>query len=134
MIAQKNAVGEDAVHEMLHTLRLAHPFEMTQTTDTKLLRVAPNSFVSTPTTDANIVNNIMSYPMIMVNGQKGTNLVFLTNGQLNFMLNEINLQNQGYGFLPKYNPSLTSEQNATLYNLYYENYWLNIPGTSVGNQ
>jgi RHS repeat-associated protein len=58
-----SSVASDATHEVLHTLRLDHPFEVTQTADTKLLRVAPNSFVSTPTTDKNIVNNIMSYPM-----------------------------------------------------------------------
>ena len=57
-----SSVGSDATHEMLHTLRLDHPFEITQTADTELLRVAPNSFVSTPTTDKNIVNNIMNYP------------------------------------------------------------------------
>jgi hypothetical protein len=50
------------------------------------------------------------------------------------MLKEINLQNQGYGFMPKYNSALTSEQNADLYRKYYENYWLNTPGTPVGNQ
>lgn len=49
------------------------------------------------------------------------------------MMNEIKLQNQGYGFKPKYNPTLTPEQNANLYKQYYENYWLNPPGTPVGN-
>ena len=129
-----STVGEDATHEMLHTLRLKHPFETTQTADTKLLRTAPNTFVSTPTTDANIVNNVMNYPMITINGQKGTNQTFLTKGQLNFMLNEINLQNQGYGFIPKYNSSLTPSQNTNLYKQFYENYWLNLPGVPVGNQ
>jgi RHS repeat-associated protein len=127
-------IGADATHEVLHTLRLDHPFEITQTEDTKLLRVAPNSFVSTSTTDANIVNNVMNYPMITIDGAKGTNQTFLTKGQLNFMLKEINLQGQGYGFVPKYNSALTPEQNANLYKQYYENYWFNIPGTPVGNQ
>jgi hypothetical protein len=127
-------VGSDATHEMLHTLRLEHPFEVTQTEDTKLLRVAPNSFVSTPATDKNIVNNIMNYPMITIDGMKSSNQNSLTKGQLNFMLDEINLQRQGYGFMPKYNSALTPEQNANLYKQYYENYWLNLPGTSVGNQ
>ena len=105
-------IGSDATHEILHTLRLEHPFELTQTEDTKLLRVAPNSFVSTPTTDPNIVNNIMSYPMIMIDVQKSTNQNSLTKGQLNFMMNEIKLQNQGYGFKPKYNPTLTPEKKC----------------------
>ncbi len=129
-----SSVASDATHEMLHTLRLEHPFEVTQTADTELLRVAPNSFVSTSTTDKNIVNNIMSYPMITIDGQKGSNLNLLTKGQLNFMLKEIDLQNQGYGFRPQYNPSLTLEQNTTLYKQYYDNYWNNPPGTPVRNQ
>ena len=129
-----SAVALDAVHEMLHTLRLSHPFEITQTEDTKLLRVAPNSFVSTPKTDDNIVNNIMSYPMIIVDGIKSSNQNSLTKGQLNFMLNEIKLQNQGYGFLPKYNHALSNAQNAELATQYYYDYWLNIPGIPVGNK
>ncbi|HAT61961.1 MAG TPA: hypothetical protein DCS83_05350, partial [Prevotella sp.] len=133
-VRSASTVGEDATHEMLHILRLEHPFETTQTADTKLLRTAPNTFVSTPTTDANIVNNVMNYPMITINGQKGTNQTFLTKGQLNFMLNEINLQNQGYGFIPKYNSSLTPSQNTNLYKQFYENYWFNLPGVPVGNQ
>jgi hypothetical protein len=126
-----SAVGEDATHEMLHTLRLEHPFELTQAADTRLVRIAPNTYVSTPTTDANIVNNVMSYPMITIDGQKGTNQTFLTKGQLNFMLNEINLQNQGYGFKPKYNPSLTPEQNSNLFKLYYDDYWNKPPCEEV---
>ena len=129
-----SSVGSDATHEMLHTLRLDHPFEITQTADTELLRVAPNSFVSTPTTDKNIVNNIMNYPIITIDGQKGSNLNSLTKGQLNFMLKEIDLQNQGYGFKPQYNPSLTIDQNTNLFKKYYENYWNNIPGTPVRKQ
>ena len=127
-------IGSDATHEMLHTLRLEHPFEVTQTEDTKLLRVAPNSFVSTPTTDKNIVNNVMSYPMITIDGMKSSNQNSLTKGQLNFMLNEINLQKQGYGFIPKYNPALSQKQNDNLFLKYYENYWNNIPGTPVTNK
>src|SRR5690554_706752 len=129
-----SSVGSDATHEMLHTLRLDHPFEVTQTADTQLLRVSLNSFVSTPATDKNIVNNIMSYPMITIDGQKGNNLNSLTRGQLNFMLKEIDLQHQGYGFKPQYNPSLTLEQNTNLFKKYYEDYWNNTPGTSVRNQ
>jgi hypothetical protein len=96
--------------------------------------VAPNSFVSTSTTDKNIVNNIMSYSMITIDGLKSNNLTLLTKGQLNFMLNEIKLQNQGYGFIPKYNPSLKQEQYDNLYKEYYDEYWNNTPGKSVGNK
>lgn len=91
-------IGSDTTHEIMHTIRLDDPFEVTQTEDTKLLRSVLHSFVSTLTTDPNIVNNIISYSMIMINGQKSTNQNSLTKGQLNFMMNEIKLQNQGYGF------------------------------------
>ena len=127
-------IASDATHEVLHTLRLGHPFELTQTADTELVRVAPNSFVSTSTTDKNIVNNIMNYPQITIDGMKGCDQNMLTKGQLNYILNEINLQKQGYGFAPKYNSVLTPEQNANLYKQYYEDYWLNFPGTPVHNQ
>ena len=127
-------IASDATHEVLHTLRLGHPFELTQTADTELVRVAPNSFVSTSTTDKNIVNNIMNYPQITIDGMKGYDLNMLTKGQLNYILNEINLQKRGYGFAPKYNSVLTPEQNANLYKQYYEDYWLNFPGTPVQNQ
>lgn len=50
-ISEVSDIGSDATHEILHTLRLEHPFEIMQTEDTKLLRVAPNSFVSIPITD-----------------------------------------------------------------------------------
>ena len=127
-------IASDATHEVLHTLRLGHPFELTQTADTELVRVAPNSFVSTSTTDKNIVNNIMNYPQITIDGMKGYNQNMLTKGRLNYILNEINLQKRGYGFAPKYNSVLTPEQNANLYKQYYEDYWLNFPGTPVQNQ
>lgn len=76
----------------------------------------------------------MNYPIITIDGQKGSNLNSLTKGQLNFMLKEIDLQNQGYGFKPQYNPSLTIDQNTNLFKKYYENYWNNIPGTPVRKQ
>lgn len=127
-------IASDAVHEIFHTVRLDHPFEITQTEDTELLRVAPNSYVSTLSTAVNIVDNIMSYPNITIDGKRGSNLNSLTKGQLKFVMDEINLQKQGYGFVPKYNSTLTPEQNATLYKQYYHDYWLNIPGKPVGSK
>jgi RHS repeat-associated protein len=126
-------IGLDATHEMLHTLRLEHPFVITQAEDTKLLRVAPNSFISTPTTDKNIANNIMNYSMITFDGLKSSNQTALTKGQLNFMLNEIDLQNQGYGSY-KYNPALTHKENMNLHKKYSDDYWNNIPGTPVADK
>ena len=87
-------VAADVSHELLHTLRLAHPFERTQTADTKLLRVGPNSYISTPSTASNIGNNVMNYPMITIDGKTSTSQNSLTKGQLNLMLKEIELQKQ----------------------------------------
>ena len=128
-----SSVATDAIHEMLHTLRLGHPFEITQTADTELMRIDSDNFVSTPSTDENIVNNIMSYPMIRVDGKSGNNQNHLTKGQLNFMLNEIDLQNKGYGFF-NYNNALSNEQNARIFQEYYVNYWSIWSGIPVKNQ
>ena len=115
-------VAADVSHELLHTLRLAHPFERTQTADTKLLRVGPNSYISTPSTASNIGNNVMNYPMITIDGKTSTSQNSLTKGQLNLMLKEIELQKQGYGIY-KYNNKLTNSQNEELYSKYFTNYW-----------
>ena len=115
-------VATDVSHELLHTLRLAHPFERTQTADTKLLRVGPNSYISTPSTASNFGNNVMNYPMITIDGKTSTSQNALTKGQLNLMLKEIELQKQGYGIY-KYNNKLTNSQNEELYSKYFTNYW-----------
>ena len=115
-------VAADVSHELLHTLRVAHPFERTQTADTKLLRVGPNSYISTPSTASNIGNNVMNYPMITIDGKTSTSQNSLTKGQLNLMLKEIELQKQGYGIY-KYNKKLTNSQNEELYSKYFTNYW-----------
>lgn len=41
----------------------------------------------------------MNYSMIRVNGQYGTNMGKITKGQLDYVLKEIDLQKQGYGYL-----------------------------------
>ena len=115
-------VATDVSHELLHTLRLAHPFERTQTDDTKLLKVGPNSYISTPSTASNIGNNVMIYPMTTIDGKTSTSQNSLTKGQLNLMLKEIELQKQGYGIY-KYNNKLTISQNEELFSKYFTNYW-----------
>lgn len=115
-------VAADVSHELLHTLRVAHPFERTQTADTKLLKVGPNSYISTPSTASNIGNNVMIYPMTTIDGKTSTSQNSLTKGQLNLMLKEIELQKQGYGIY-KYNKKLTNSQNEELYSKYFTNYW-----------
>ena len=127
-------IASDAIHEILHTLRLGHPFEITQTEDTRLLRVAPNSVISLPTTDPDIINNIMNYPQTIIDGKTSKNQNMLTKGQLQFMMKEIELQNKGFGFKPRYNNALSNEENMKAYKKLYTDYWNNIPGEPVKNR
>lgn len=62
----------------------------------------------------------MNYSMIRVNGQYGTNMGKITKGQLDYVLKEIDLQKQGYGYLGR-GKSYES----------YMDYWLNWPGKPV---
>ena len=119
-ILNSELVAQSSVHEILHTLRLEHPFELTQSADTKLFKTGINQFLTSPLTDSNIVNNIMSYPMIEINGKRGQDLTHLTKGQFQFLLQEIRRQNQGYGFIGK----------GKSYEDYID-YWLNWPGVPV---
>lgn len=63
----------NTIHELLHTLRFEHTFEKTQSADTKLLHQGGKNYSSTPTTDPNILYNIMSYPMIYIDGKNAGN-------------------------------------------------------------
>ena len=116
--------GLDFVHELLHTIRLDHPFELTQAKDTELLRVGPNSFETTNNTDPNISQNIMNYGMIKINGQQLSDIWKtspgdqLTMGQMLFMLKEIEKQRKGEG-----------GQNDPNFN-----YWIDYPGEKVRNK
>ncbi|WP_346320789.1 RHS repeat-associated core domain-containing protein, partial [Chitinophaga sp. YIM B06452] len=117
-------VAKDATHELLHTLRLEHPFEKTQGADTKLVSEGKDNYSTTPTTDPKIPFNIMIYPMIKINGTKAGDLwkstgqkpSYLTKDQIKMLLNEIKLQNNGVGV-----PWRSD----------FFNYWLNTPGEEV---
>ena len=115
------SLAQSAVHELFHTLRLDHPFEMTQTKDTELIRIGINTYISTKNTDPQIINNIMNYPNIIIDGQKGSTMNLLTPGQFNFIRKEIQLQEMGYGLI------------KGSYLKHYEKYWNNWPGTRVGS-
>ena len=58
----------------------------------------------------------------------------LTKGQLQFMMKEIELQNKGFGFKPRYNNALSNEENMKAYKKLYTDYWNNIPGEPVKNR
>ena len=116
-------VVDDMIHEALHTLRVPHPFEETISEDTELVKCGPNQFRSTTKTNRDIVNNIMSYKKISIDGKTKGNVSSLTKGQVEFMIGQIKLQQQGYGFRPKYNKSLTAEENESIMQRKYINYW-----------
>ncbi len=88
----------DAVHEILHTLKLLHPFEYTQTKDVELIKGENNNYYSTPNTNSNIRYNIMNYNMLFFDNQPvDKKQDMLTPGQLDFMKHQINLQKEGKG-------------------------------------
>lgn len=128
-LASPMEVAQSAVHELLHTVRLDHPFEITQVSDTELINTGNNSFITTSNTDPNIVNNIMNYSFISINGQRGTDLTHLTKGQFGFIRKEIMLQRLGYGFF-KNNPDISNNGNLINYAI-YQWYWEKVPGTPV---
>jgi RHS repeat-associated protein len=130
-------LADDFTHELFHTVRLEHPFEKTQGNDTELLHNGGNNFCTTVKTDPNIVHNIMNYSLISIDDQKLKNLwqtngtMLITKDQINLIQNEINLQNKGYGVIPKYNKSLSNKANEQLFLKFYSDYWNNTPGQIV---
>jgi len=96
---------DDAVHELMHTLRIWHPFEIYQTKDTELKidQSRKNSYRTTNNTDKNIIFNLMIYPSTIIDGQRAGDVwrnqrpALLTAGQIKLMLNEIKLQESGAG-------------------------------------
>jgi hypothetical protein len=98
-------LGETAVHELLHTLRLGHPFERTQSIDTELIKMKDlrDHYKTTPNSDSNIFYNIMNYRMIYIDNieleylWKNKRPEYLSKGQLEFILKEIDMQKEGNG-------------------------------------
>ena len=133
-IKTPNEFALDYIHELLHTVRLFHPHELTQSDDTKLVFQGGGNFLSTPTTDPNILFNIMLNDKVSIDGTTTTtnNMNRLTNGQLGFMLNQIDMQKQGYGIFI-YNNNNTQIENENN-NSRYLNYWQNFQGVPVQQQ
>jgi RHS repeat-associated protein len=112
----------DVAHEILHTIRLDHPFERTQTTDTKLsIASGKDNYSSDSETDPRIGYNIMNYPMLYIDGKrlgdlwKDIKTLELTPQQIEFIYREIGLQQQGMG-------TIRAD---------YMQYWGDFPGTPV---
>ena len=94
------------IHEILHTARIEHPFSVTQSKDTELVKVGPNDFITTKNTDKGISQNIMMYNSKTIDGYSLENetLDKITPGQLNVLENEINRQKSGEGTNGKFMP------------------------------
>ena len=116
-IKTPNEVAEVLVHELFHTIRVAHPFDKTQATDTQLVHDQRDNYLPTSSTDPNILFNIMNYSLTMINGKSVGNSpqLLLTQGQLLYIVEQINLQKQGFG---------TNRED-------FWDYWLNTPGEIV---
>jgi RHS repeat-associated protein len=138
-IKHASEVGKDAVHELIHTLRLDHPFGIVQTNDTKLIYNGYWNYLTYPETDPDIIYNIMNYGFMRINNNLLSDAwqqrdgILLTKGQINFMLKEIDLQKKGFGLYPKRNESDTQEKFEQEVNEKYLDYWDNIPGEPVKN-
>jgi len=91
----------DAIHELLHTVRLQHPFERTQSADAALFSTGGGSYVTGSDTDPNIKYNIMNYDGVKINGDKLGELwkkkaaEYITLGQVGYILREIDKQKKG---------------------------------------
>lgn len=103
-------VALSTIHELFHTLRLDHPFEITNCIDAELIRDGRNNYKTLPTTDPNIVFNIMNYGLISINGQNLKDLwlksnkkaELLTMGQISFIIQQIKKQMCGAGTYEMY--------------------------------
>ncbi|WP_165044853.1 type VI secretion system tube protein TssD [Dysgonomonas sp. ZJ709] len=95
--------SETIVHELFHVTRIDHPFERTQSEDTKLFSEGWARYSTALSTDPMIYYNIMNYNYCIINGKLLKKLwankrpEYLTKGQLQLMLREIDLQKTGEG-------------------------------------
>ncbi len=127
-----DVVASDAIHELFHTVRLDHPFERTQSSDTEMNHISGNKYSSTSNTDPSIRNNIMNYSLIEIDGQKRSGIGnSLTIGQIGVMMKEIELQKKGYGMMPKYDKSISPKANEEKAVRQYLDYWGTFSGTPV---
>ena len=92
-------IASDALHELLHTVKLHHPFEQADAEDTQLVQIGPDEYITTEKTDKNILYNVMNYMETTVNGQNANGALqsSLTYGQIMYILRQIDLQQQGAG-------------------------------------
>jgi RHS repeat-associated protein len=90
----------DGIHEIMHTARIGHPFEITQSIDTELLLGDGVDLITTVNTDSNIALNVMMYGHYSINGTMVSESIknskfstlLLTGGQINYLMKEIEIQ------------------------------------------
>jgi RHS repeat-associated protein len=93
----------DNIHELLHTLRMPELTEENlQLPDTKLEHVKGLNYQTLPETSLGIINNVMNYPINYIDGKRYMDQSPLpkqsiTSNQLNFIIKEIHLQQNGAG-------------------------------------
>ncbi|MDR2950845.1 MAG: hypothetical protein LBV71_16785 [Prevotella sp.] len=120
-------IGETAIHELFHSLRLDHPFERTVGKDTKLVMdlSKTDAYLTTPETNPLIYWNIMNYDDITINGKLLKNLhktrrpELITNGQLRVLFSEIEKQRNGSGVID--GTDITAKDGVVWSN--FEYYW-----------
>lgn len=128
-------LGESGVHELLHTLRLHHPFALTQAEDTKLINIGWERLITVQGTDPNIAYNIMNYDIKIIDGKKLSDLwklkrpEYITKGQLQFIFNEIDRQQKGKG-------TVQDVAEASHIRSEWDTYWdeANFPGKELEEQ
>jgi RHS repeat-associated protein len=113
--------GETGVHELLHTLNLGDVADSPNIGDTKMTKIG-NEYFTTSTTAKDIHKNVMNYGQTKIDGKSfqqmynsysGMNQ--LTPGQINYIINAIYKQMQGYGM------KFTNDPHK--HEVYYERYW-----------
>ena len=103
-IKSPGVVAVETVHELLHTLKVQHPFSQqvnpNNVEDTELVPLGGENYKSTGKTDKSISNNIMMYPYKTIdNGDMKSREIMdkVTPGQIQKITNEIDKQMSGEG-------------------------------------
>jgi len=108
-----------AVLELLHTVNISHPYEITQGVENELVSLGKNMYETTKNTSPSIFYNIMLDPNNVINGKTLRDLWkeslpnILTEGQLKVMITEIHKQMNGAGIYnldPSYYQYFENEQ------------------------
>lgn len=93
----------DNIHELLHTLRVPELIASNSPiSEATVSHIGKLNFTSTPNSASGLVNNVMNYSYYVIDGisyeeQSPAPKQTITPGQLEYMINEVHLQEQGAG-------------------------------------